>query len=218
MHLCIMPSFTKCTSLVKSHQARFLDLLFTLYINDIANCTSSARRLFADDTCLILQHKNLADLNVKINTEIKAIEKYMIANKLTLNTSKSNVIVINSKSKDNNITTDFIASKLSLVQNAKYSRVSFDTCLSFKNHITPLEKKLSRAVGILAEVKPFLNRKALLSLYYGIFHSNLHYGLNTWGSTYKSYLQELCVLQNKTLKILGGGKYYERACCMSLLV
>ena len=38
-------------------------LLFTLYINDIANCTSSTPRLFADDTCLILQHKNLADLN-----------------------------------------------------------------------------------------------------------------------------------------------------------
>ena len=29
-------------------------LLFTLYTNDIANCTSSTPRLFADDTCLIL--------------------------------------------------------------------------------------------------------------------------------------------------------------------
>ena len=77
-------------------------LLFTLYINDIANCTSSTSRLFADDTCLILQHKNLADLNVKINTEIKALEKCMIAIKLTLNISKSNVIVNNSISKNNN--------------------------------------------------------------------------------------------------------------------
>ena len=86
----------------------------------MANCTSSTTRLLADDTCLILQHKNLVDLNVKINTEIKALEKYMIANKLSLNISKSNVIVINSDSKNNNLTTDVIASKLSLVQNAKY--------------------------------------------------------------------------------------------------
>ena len=154
-------------------------LLFTLYINDIVNCTSSTPRLFADDTCLILQHKNLADLNVKINTEIKAIENYMNANKLTLNMSKFNVIVINSNSKNNNLTSDLIASKLSLVQNARYLGVVFDNCLSFKNHITLLEKKLSRAVGILAKIKPFLNRKALLSLYYAIFHSNLHYGLIT---------------------------------------
>ena len=39
-------------------------LLFTLYINNITNCTSSTSRLFTDDTCVILQHKNLADLNV----------------------------------------------------------------------------------------------------------------------------------------------------------
>ena len=77
-------------------------LLFTLYNNDIANCTYATPRLFADDTWLIFQHKNLANLDVKINTEIKAIEKYMIANKLTLNISQSNVIVINSNSKNNN--------------------------------------------------------------------------------------------------------------------
>ena len=116
-------------------------LLFTLYIDDIANCTSSTSKLFADDTCPILQHNNLADLNVKISTEIKAIEKYMIANKLTLNISKSNVIVINSNSKNNNLTTDVIASKLLLVQNAKYLGVLFDNSLSFKNHIALLEKK-----------------------------------------------------------------------------
>ena len=92
----------------------------SLYINDIAKCTSSTPRLFADDTCLILQHKNLADLNVKINTEMKAREKFMIANKLTLSIFKSNVIVINSNSKNDNLTIDVIASKLSLVQNAKY--------------------------------------------------------------------------------------------------
>ena len=51
----------------------------------------------------------------------------------------------------------------------------------------------------------------MLSLYYAIFHSNLHYGLITWGSTCKSYLKKLSVLQNKAVKIVGGGKYYERA-------
>ena len=60
----------------------------------------------------------------------------MIANKLTLNVSKSNVIVINFYSKNINFTTVVIVSKLSLVQNAKYLGVSFDNFLSFTNHIT----------------------------------------------------------------------------------
>ena len=118
-------------------------LLFTLHFNDIANCTSSTPRLFADHTCLILEHKNLIIPNDKTSTEIKSIEKYMIANKLTFNISKSNVIVINSNAKNNNLTTDVITSKLSLVQNAKYLLVSFDNRFSFKNHIALLEKQLS---------------------------------------------------------------------------
>ena len=107
----------------------------------------------------------------------------------TFHIFKSNVIVINSNSKNNNITTDVIASKLSLVQNAKYLGVLFTIVFQLKIILLFLEKKLSRAVGILAKVKPFLSRKALLRLYYTVFHSNLHNGLITCGSTYKSYLK-----------------------------
>ena len=35
--------------------------------------------------------------------------------------------------------------------------------------------------------------------------------LITWSSTFKSYLKKLSNLQNKALKIVGGGKYYDRA-------
>ena len=107
-------------------------LLFTLHFNDIASYTSSTPRLFADYTCLILEHANLIDLNDKTSTEIKSIEKYMIVNKLTLNVSKTNIIVINSNAKNNNLTTDVTTSKLSLVQNAKYLLVSFDNRFSLK--------------------------------------------------------------------------------------
>ena len=73
MHLCIMCSLAKCTSLVESHKAPFLHLFSLHYtiMTLLLVCTSSTSRLFADDTCFILQHKNLADLNVKTDTEKK---------------------------------------------------------------------------------------------------------------------------------------------------
>ena len=77
--------------------------------------------------------------------------------------------------------------------------------------INNLVKKLSKAVGILYEVKNFLNSQALLQLYYAIFHSHLQYGLITWGSTFKTYLKKLIILQNKAIKIVGGGKYFDHA-------
>ena len=94
---------------------------------------------------------------------------------------------------------------------AKYLGVTFDNSLSFKLHIDKLTKKLSRSVGILAKLKPYLNSKALLSLYYAIFHSHLQYGLITWSSTFKTFLEKVSILQNKAVKIIGGGNYHDRA-------
>jgi len=37
------------------------------------------------------------------------------------------------------------------------------------------------------------------------------FGLNAWSSTYKTYLKTLSTLQNKAVKIVGGGKYFDRA-------
>ena len=202
MYLRIMPSFSKCTSLVKSHKAQFLDLFYLHY-------TLMTLLNFADDSCLILQHKNLADLNAKINTEIKAIEKYMIANKLTSNISKTNVIVINSNSKSNNLTTDVTASKLSLVQNAKYLEVSFDNCLSFKNRITLLKKVILSCRNF--SQSQTISKQKSYNLYYAIFHSNLHNELIIWGSTYKSYLKKTEHLTKYSSQIVEGEKYYKRA-------
>ena len=40
----------------------YFPLLFTLYINDINSSTSDCPKLFADDTCLILQNSTLNHL------------------------------------------------------------------------------------------------------------------------------------------------------------
>ena len=95
----------------------------------------------------------------------------MIANKLTLNMSKSNVVLLNAKNNkmcrlltseplDNAVLPEFLITKC-----AKHLGVTFDNSLSFKLHIDKLTKKLSRSVGILAKLKPYSNSKALLIFY-----------------------------------------------------
>ena len=54
-------------------------------------------RLFADDTCLIIKEKHLNNLHEKMTGKISSLNKWMIANKLTLNSSKSNLILIQPK-------------------------------------------------------------------------------------------------------------------------
>jgi len=67
--------------------------LFILYINDLSNCRSNQPILFADDTCLTLQDISFENLKIKIESEIRMFTQWVNGNKLTLNVSKSNIVI-----------------------------------------------------------------------------------------------------------------------------
>ena len=190
-------------------------LLFNFDINDISTSVSCTPRLFADDTCLIVEDRNINDQNKKINTEISSLNKWMIANKLTLNFSKLNLISIQPKirghrANSSSISSPFV-SNLPSISMSKYLGLVFEDSLSFELHINNLACKLSKAVGILLKVKVYLNASALCSLYYALFHCHIQCGIIPWGSTYKTYLKKLATLQNKAVKIVGNGTWNVRA-------
>ena len=139
----------------------------------------------------------------------------MIANKLTLNLSKSNLILLQPKSRGHRTNLSLISSpfvsNLPSVSMSKYLGLIFHNSLSFEPHINNLACKLSKAEGILSKVKVYLNTSTLCSLYYVLFHCHIQYGIITWSSTYKTYLKKLATLQNKAVKIVGNGTRNDRA-------
>ena len=68
-----------------------------LYVNDLQNAVVCTLRLFADNTCLIFQAFNPFMLQGIINKELKNLNIWCCANKLTVNPSKPNVLVISIK-------------------------------------------------------------------------------------------------------------------------
>ena len=80
-----------------------------------------------------------------------------------------------------------------------------DSKLNFQNRLKIIESKLSRGVGILYRLKAALPREALCKIYFALFHPHLLYGLVAWGSTFPTYMSKLESLQNKAVKIIGGG-------------
>ena len=69
-------------------------LLFLIYVNDLPNCLNSTPRLFADDTCLMINAPTFKHLEKNLESEINKVCDWKI---LTLNTSK--IESINSKPK-----------------------------------------------------------------------------------------------------------------------
>ena len=101
-------------------------LLFLLYIDDQNNnCTSTPPTLFADDTCISLADRDSNNLPGKICFEINNMSKWMISNKLTLNLSKSNLMIIPPKKllpEKCTLSLDF--SQISLCKTVKYLEVN----------------------------------------------------------------------------------------------
>ena len=72
-------------------------LLFLVYINDLPNCLEKASpQMYADDTSTSLAAVNVSDLENEINRELINLNRWLKANKLSLNIAKTEFMIIGS--------------------------------------------------------------------------------------------------------------------------
>ena len=73
-------------------------LLFLLYINDLPNClTNCVPWMYADDTHLTYAGDNTGDIESSLNHDLENVKKWLIANKLILNMTKTEFMLIGSR-------------------------------------------------------------------------------------------------------------------------
>ena len=73
-------------------------ILFLLYVNDLPNCLkSTTASMFADDTNLTASGSTSTELYNKLNNDLENIHQWLLANKLTLNTSKTEYMIVGSR-------------------------------------------------------------------------------------------------------------------------
>ena len=173
-------------------------------MHNIPNSVKCTSRLFADDTCLLMGAPSTTILETQLNDNLNNICNCISANNLTLNSKKSQLLIIAPNLKFSNVVLNIQspAGEIKTVFKAKYLEILFDNRLNFLAHIKILEVKIARSVGILNKLKYFLPSSALLNLYYALIHSHFNYGLAVWGSSYPTYLSKLKLLQNKAIRIV----------------
>ena len=64
---------------------------------------------------------------------------------------------------------------------------------------------------MISKLKQVIPVSALRTLYYSMIYPHLLYGIVIWGSTFKTYLGKLSVLQNKALRITAGSNWLDNA-------
>ena len=162
---------------------------------------------FVDDTNLMytIDFSKTRNRNPtrKLNVDLKNLNQWLLANKISLNTTKTELIyfrnkrtkIPNSKIKLNGIT-------LAATSHVKYVGIIFDEFLTFKRQITMLNAKLNRANNLIATSRHYLSKELLIQIYYGQFYSHLSYGCQLWGQN-ESSIEQTIILQKKALRLMS---------------
>ena len=184
-------------------------LLFLIYINDLYNAIPySLTNLFADDTMLLDQSKSLKALSKIINSDLKCLVNWLTANKICLNSKKTELLLFHPNQKPINF--DFRVRingcRLYPSDSAKYLGVIIDSNLKWESHINSVCQKLARANGALSKIRYYISRDTLLSLYYALFHSHLSYAASVWALNETSTTRIL-YLQKKAVRLMSFSDY-----------
>ena len=150
-------------------------LPFILFINDLHQAAEfSSVHHFADDTNLLLIDKSLKRINKHVNRYIKLTVDWIRTNKLSLNASKTEIVLFKPRKKKITKQLNFCVSGQKNKQSSQgqYSGVILQDYLHWDAHLTNLEKKLSCSIGLLSKIRHYVSMHLLRTTYFLIFNSH----------------------------------------------
>ena len=84
----------------------------------------------------------------------------------------------------------------------KYLGVFIDSTLSWEHQISNISKKISRSIGIMYKLRPFLPLKVMRNVYYSLIYSHIIYAIEAWGSACKTELGKILILQKRAMRLM----------------
>ena len=177
-------------------------LLFKIYIDDLNKAIKySITHHFADDTYLLVVNKSIKKLQKQVNLDLKYLCKWRKANKISLNASKTEILIWRHPNKPINYDLKLKIDGKKIIPSCfvKYLGILIDCHLNWQFQVNNLSAKLSRAIGMLKKIRHYVKFDTLRMIYHGIFSSILLYGSQIWGQSNNYTINKLKILQNKAL-------------------
>ena len=182
-------------------------LFFLVYINDLPECLNQATpRLFADDTNLTVAGESIQEIELNMNSDLACINEWLLANKLSLNVTKTEFILIGSAHKLNNLVTQpdlkINHKKIKQVCNATVLGVELDDKLSWNRHIDKVAKKVTSGIGAIRKIRDFVDRDTLISIYNALINPHFDYCSEVWDTLGVGLSNRLQKLQNRAARVI----------------
>ena len=181
-------------------------LLFMLYINDMPQAVDCELLLYADDTCLIFQHKDITKIEMALNKNFSILCDWSVDNKLSIHfgEDKTKSILLGSKhkikkSKPLNIQYNGITMKQ--YSKVTYSGCFFDETLSGESMTIHVINKISSRLRVLYHQKRFLSFPLRRIFCNAMIQPLFDFACNAWyPKTKKKLKMRLQATQNKCIR------------------
>ena len=187
-------------------------LLFLIYINDLPNCLSFCQpRMYADDTHITYASAHLHSMQSSLNRDLSNIHKWLLSNKLTLNSTKTEFMLIGSRQKLSTLSESLELSidniPIKQVSTAKSLGILIDNNMAWHSHIDKLSKKIASGIGAIKRIRPFVSPEILHYIYNALVQPHFDYCSIVWGNCGKTLSERLQKLQNRAARILTSSSY-----------
>ena len=141
-------------------------LLFLIYVNDMVKCVKNVSvRLYADDIVLYNADNDTTRASKVLQTDLDCYQTWCIQNKLSVNISKTKVMVFSaSKRHPNTINVNLKIENqlLMVVPSYKCLGITLDNYLSFEQHINNVHKIVNYKIHQLSCLRQFVSPKMAL--------------------------------------------------------
>jgi len=181
-------------------------LLFLLYINDMPQAIDCDLLLYADDTCLIFQHKDILEIEAVLNRNFSSLCDWFVDNKLSIHFGEDKTKSILFGSKSNLKKAGSLNIQYNNINIKQYSKVTYlgcilDETLSGDSMALHVINKVNSRLRFLYRQNKFLSTPLRRLLCNAMIQPFFDYACNAWYPNLSIKLKKrLQAAQNKCIR------------------
>ena len=162
-------------------------LLFLIYINDLPKGLNAGSKpdMFTDDTQIATASHDIEVITETLYSDLNNVASWLSANKLTLNNSKTEYMIIAFKKRLGLVTSDPAINvgnlEINRVETKKSLGLMIDESLNWVANVDHIFKKIASGLAILRKVREILNFDTLIIIYQSIIQPCFDYCAQVWG-------------------------------------
>ena len=116
--------------------------------------------MYADDTTIYASSVSTAELYAKVNNDLTRVRDWLLANKLSLNVTKTEYMFLTTTFKLSNLGRDFPIkignNHVKRVQTTKYLGIHLDENLKWNEHVDKLCSKVNQSISGLKQARDYV--------------------------------------------------------------